>query len=122
MRAAAQGRLPLVTDDVQQPLLVVGLVIAATAQLASTDVPYRGAAVALFVPAAVLARVSWLPWPRPTHRIKLVVLSVSAVRAGLLVPLAPSTAAPALAFVASSVAGENWPRRRRRTWSLQRAA
>ncbi len=107
---AVGGRGRFLPDDLLQRLVVGVLVVTGAVQLVSTAAPNRGAAVAFFVPAAILALLSWQPWMVLPGRWGLGVMSSSAAVAGLLVPLAPATTAPALAFVASSAAGEKLAR------------
>lgn len=102
---AAKRVLALLSDDYFQPGVVVALILLTAAQLAQGRHP-TGAVVGVFLITAVLALLTWVPGIRLPDTALVILIAASAVIAGVLVPLAPTTAAVAFAFVASSAAGE----------------
>ena len=101
--------LALISDDFLQPGVVVCLIIVTTAQLIEQK-PHT-LVVVVFFTTAVLALVTWIPGRTIRPAGKIAIAGVSAVAAGVLVPLAPMTAAAAFVFIASSAAGEKLPSR-----------
>jgi signal transduction histidine kinase len=101
----ARRALALISDDFLQPGVVIILIVLTAVQL--VNAPHHvGGTVGVFAITAVLALLTWLPRiPIPAPPL-VCLTATSAVMSGVLLPLAPTTAAAAFAFVASSAAGE----------------
>jgi signal transduction histidine kinase len=68
--------------------------------------------IGLFVLAAIAALVGLLPWGALSQPYQIAVAGISMVLTSVLLPLAPTTAAPAFAFLAATAAGEKLTSRR----------
>jgi signal transduction histidine kinase len=100
------------TDELLRPFAVVTVVAVTAVQLPSHPASTPALTIGLFVPAALAALASLLPWTALAHRYQVIAAGVSMILASVLFPLAPTTAAPAFAFLAASAAGEKLTSRR----------
>lgn len=94
------------TDELLRPFVVLTVVAVTAVQLPSHPVGAPALAMGLFVPVALAALASLLPWAALAQCYQVIAAGTSMVLASVLFPLAPTTAAPAFAFLAASTAGE----------------
>jgi signal transduction histidine kinase len=100
------------TDGLLRPFVVVTVVVVTALQLASHPASDLALTIGLFVPAALAALASLPPWTALAQCYQIIAAGISMVVASVLFPLAPTTAAPAFAFLAASAAGEKLTSRR----------
>jgi signal transduction histidine kinase len=100
------------TDELLRPFVVLIAVVVSAVQLPSHPISAPALTIGLFIPVALAALVGLLPWGALSQPYQIAVAGISMVLASVLLPLAPTTAAPAFAFLAASAAGEKLTSRR----------
>ncbi|GAA1978221.1 histidine kinase [Amycolatopsis minnesotensis] len=100
------------TDEPVLPLaLAATFLVVTVVQYFSADLVVPWLAIALLVVASPLAVVSFFPWDGFPRWLRITLAAGYSMSTAVLLPIAQTTIAPGLAFVASMVAGKRLDRR-----------
>jgi signal transduction histidine kinase len=103
------------TDELLRPFILLTVIALTSVELTDNPVALPALAVGVFVPVAVITVGGLFWWHRLSQPVSTTVVCGYVVCAAVLFPLAPGTAAPAFAFVATLMAGEQLAVRR---WAI----
>ncbi|GAA3556212.1 histidine kinase [Amycolatopsis ultiminotia] len=98
-------RFEMLSDTMVPPLLAAVAIVVTSFELGTDRVIFRPLAITLFVLTALFAVTTFLPWTRVPARGRIALTVGYGACAAALLPLAPTTLAPAFAFAASAAAG-----------------
>ncbi|QWF78810.1 sensor histidine kinase [Amycolatopsis sp. CA-230715] len=98
------------TDDLVVPFVPAAVLVVTVVQYFSAELVVPWLSIALFLVVASCALVSFFSWDGFPRWLRITLAVTYSVSTAVLLPLAQATLAPALAFVASMVAGKRLDR------------
>src|SRR4051794_19311356 len=99
------------TDELVLPFAVATVLVVTVVKYFSADLVVPWLAIALLVVVSSLAVATFFPWDGLPRWLRIALAAGYSVSTAVLLPLAQTTITPALAFVASMVAGKRLDRR-----------